>query len=510
MVFRKKAALTSRTLSDSLVEVGFMAEYLKRTYSLYEHSCAVLSVPDIEEVIQFSRSHGALMGLSGGSVKAGSGGSVKAGTRAAAVSGSDSAGHSTSVRVSPNAPGTSAEAAHAGKIDLSVKIALYSYGILFDVLNKGEWFRHVVVGDRSVNHCDKSDLSGNHGNHGNDNNNISSNNHSDTNTKSNPRSRQNHALTMDSLFSPEQSAVWIPLVIAALRDTENTIRRIRAYPVERLLQSYLFLKKAAKAKKKRSRVFDANGNACDNSVFESALNSEMNSEKSLERGSERSSERSGQRSRSHGDHGDGNEGEKDEKEEGLDARIVWLRDTLYSSFNAVNAPSSSSPSPSGSSDTNSAANPPYHPLVPLSLPRDPNSSFRENDALRDIPSVTNKYNKNKKLSKIEKLKIEEKNKKDAKKAKKFVRISDFLNELSDFEKRPNKNDKNSNHNRKSDNQHITGSKQTDEHTAVAGDAGRGVGQEEEEAEEDKYALADTDWDSDCDEANEGNWIKGNR
>ena len=105
------------------------------------------------------------------------------------------------------------------------------------------------------------------------------------------------------------------------------------------------------------------------------------------------------------------EKEVEEEVEGLDCRLLWLRDQLHSALLPIVS-------------------------LPLSLPQISSTEIVVFDKQKN--KNKNEKNKNPTKSKVKKTKIEifEENKKllkDAKKLKKFVRISDFLDEISDLE-----------------------------------------------------------------------------
>ena len=121
---RKNASVTLKALNIALKEKNNMGNYLKNAYFMYEKSCTLLSTPDIEEILKFTKCP-----------------------------------------------------------DKSVKLALFSYGILFDVLNKKEWFWSIDVNTIKNNGQNNNNINSNDNN--NDDNNIDNIDNNNSNNGSN-------------------------------------------------------------------------------------------------------------------------------------------------------------------------------------------------------------------------------------------------------------------------------------------------------------------------------------
>lgn len=162
---------------------------------------------------------------------------------------------------------------------------------------------------------------------------------------------------MNKIFTPELMKAWLPLVTSSLnKDAATVVRKIQSYPLARFIQRYVYMKVEKKRKKAYSSPIDINVNKIEDLDVSDARRDKVDGEgvgsSSIAYSGDSScskidddDSRIDSRVLIEEGRGRKDEGKVVEIEEGLDRRIVWLKEQFASTLHLFLSSSASIDSP---------------------------------------------------------------------------------------------------------------------------------------------------------------------
>ena len=395
------------------------------------------------------------------------------------------------------------------KPDFSAILALFVFGILFDILDHKKYLKYfdcIKIG-REIK--DENDCGSNIIQHDSI---IGANNKGHKSSKGKKKNENefcNHDKEYSvnksekeikhvyNLFSNEECRIWMPLVISSLQDGAVTVQRIRNYPMERFTNTFLQNEKSREVISKNDESSHSSDDIKNKELKNDGKSDNKNKKNKKNRNdSDNKNDKSDKKNESHDSNNSNNTDESkidhnfdaDSDQMVVHSLLLWCRDKLFENLHQtlpqfitdcstkITRIKKSNLLPGG--DETEGENRYDNKYYGVDVTRDVKENNDENIDKKDGDGSESKEDKNE----------------DENKSNLIILRKERSNSVMDKEENENENENEE--------------KEKEEEEEFGKEVEVEVECESCDDDLSKYVLADEDWDSDAEGADQGSWVKG--